>query len=45
MMILCQEEGDVSMTFRQCQEMSARIARYFQKQGYKKVSHGVMNTM
>jgi len=36
MMILCQEEGDVSMTFRQCQEMSARIARYFQKQGYKK---------
>ena len=37
MMILCQEQGDVSMTYKECQDFSIQIARYFQQQGYKKV--------
>ena len=37
MMVLCQEQGDVSMTYRECQKLSIQIARYFQQQGYKKV--------
>ena len=36
-MILCQEQGDVSMTYKECQHLSIQIARYFQQQGYKKV--------
>ena len=37
MMVLCQDGGEVSMTYRECREMSCQIARYFQSQGYKKV--------
>ena len=37
MMILCQEQGEVSMTYKECQNLSIQIARYFQQQGYKKV--------
>ena len=37
MMILCQEQGEVSMTYKECQNLSIQIARYFQQQGYTKV--------
>ena len=37
MMVLCQDGEELSMTYRECREMSCRIARYFQSQGYKKV--------
>ena len=37
MLVLCQDVPDLSMTYRECREMSCRIARYFQSQGYKKV--------
>ena len=37
MMVLCQEQGEVSMTYRECQDQSMQIARYFLQQGYKKV--------
>ena len=36
-MILCQEQGEVSMTYKECQNLSIQIARYFQQQGYEKV--------
>ena len=37
MIILSQEQGDVSMTYKDCQNLSIQIARLFQQQGYKKV--------
>jgi len=36
MIILSQEQGDVSMTYKDCQNLSIQIARFFQQQGYKK---------
>lgn len=42
-MILCQEQGDVSMTYKECQDLSIKIARYFQQKGYKKVNY-IFNT-
>jgi len=36
MMVLCQEKGDVSMTYKECRQLSSQIARYFLEQGYKK---------
>jgi len=36
MMVLCQEKGDSSMTYKECREMSSQIARYFLQKGYKK---------
>ena len=37
MMVLCQEQGDVSMTYKECRILSSQIARYFLEKGYKKV--------
>jgi len=36
MMVLCHDNGEDKMTFRECRELACQVARYFQKQGYKK---------
>jgi len=36
MMVLCHEDGEDKMTFRECKEMACQVARYFLQQGYKK---------
>jgi len=36
MMILCHENGDDKMTFKECKEMACQVANYFLQQGYKK---------
>jgi len=36
MITLCQDEGSSHLTFKQARDLSCKVARYFQQQGFKK---------